>query len=156
MRSKLATLFLATLTAGGCLLAGASPASATAYSGKSKWISSERGWQHAGVYVEPGDWVRVRYLAGRWSVDSGKFRYVSSAGYPRHIDRHIYAPCKVLKNQPQGSMIARINDDIYRIGRSRWIQARQAGFLQLRINDADACLGDNDGAVRVKLTVSDG
>jgi hypothetical protein len=34
------------------------------------------------------------------------------------------------------------------------IEAHQAGFLQLRVNDADGCLGDNDGSVRVKITVS--
>ncbi|PZG23301.1 hypothetical protein [Nonomuraea aridisoli] len=154
MRSKLATLFLATLTAGSCVLVGASPASATAHYGKSKWISSERGWQNAGVYVEPGDMVRIHYVSGRWTVDYRKFPYVSSAGYPRYIDRRIYQPCKILSRHPHGSMIAKIEGDHYRVGSRALIQARQAGFLQLRVNDADGCLGDNDGSVRVRITVT--
>ncbi|MEO3891263.1 hypothetical protein [Nonomuraea sp. B5E05] len=155
MRSKLATLFLATLTAGGCVLAGASPASATSHYGKSKWISAEKGWQHAGVYVEPGDMVRIRYVGGRWTVDYREFPYVSSAGYARHIDRRIYQQCKILSRHPHGSMIAKINGDHYRVGSRALIRARQAGFLQLRVNDANGCLRDNDGSVRVKITVAD-
>ncbi|MGP4096358.1 hypothetical protein [Nonomuraea sp. KM90] len=155
MRSKLTTLFLATLTAGSCVLAGASPASATSSYGKSKWINSESGWQHAGVYVEPGDMVRIHYVTGRWTVDYRKFPYVSSAGYARHIDRRIYQGCKILNGHPYGSMIAKINGAHYKVGRSALIQARQAGFLELRVNDADGCLRDNDGSVRVKITVAD-
>ncbi|MFI7617616.1 hypothetical protein ACIBP6_40975 [Nonomuraea terrae] len=155
MRSKLATLFLATLTAGSCVLAGASPASATSHYGKSKWISSERGWQHAGVYVEPGDMVRIHYVSGRWTVDYREFPYVSSAGYARHIDRRIYQECKIFSRHPHGSMIAKINGDHYRVGSRGLIRARQAGFLQLRVNDADGCLSDNDGSVRVKIMVTD-
>ncbi|MGW3350021.1 hypothetical protein ACWDA3_42550 [Nonomuraea rubra] len=155
MQSKLATLLFATLTAGSCVLAGASPASATTHYGKSKRISSEIGWQNAGVYVEPGDMVRIHYVSGRWTVDYREFPYVSSAGYPRHIDRRIYQPCKILSRHPHGSMIARINNDHYRVGGSALIEARQAGFLQLRINDADGCLRDNDGSVRVKISVAD-
>ncbi|MBF8185674.1 hypothetical protein ITP53_07960 [Nonomuraea sp. K274] len=162
MRSKLATLFLATLAAGSCVLAGASPASATeshaateSQYGKSKWISAERGWQHAGVYVEPGDLVRIYYVDGHWTVDRREFPYVSSGGYPRHIDRRIYQECKILSRHPHGTLIAKVNSDHYRVGSRGSIRVREAGFLQLRINDADGCLGDNDGAVRVKIVVTD-
>ncbi|MEV1169155.1 hypothetical protein [Nonomuraea sp. NPDC049784] len=156
MRSKLATLFLATLAAGSCVLAGASPASATeSQYGKSKWISAESGWQNAGVYVEPGDLVQIYYVGGRWTVDHREFPYVSSRGYPWHIDREIYQGCKILSQHPYGTLIAKVNGDYYRVGTRASIRARQEGFLQLRINDADGCLRDNDGAVRVKITISD-
>jgi hypothetical protein len=155
MQSKLATLFFATFTAGSCVLAGASPASATTHYGKSRWISSESGWQNAGVYVEPDDMVRIHHVSGRWTVDYREFPYVSSAGYAWRLDRRIYQGCKILSRHPHGSMIARINNDHYRVGSRALIEARQAGFPQLRVNDADGCLRDNDGAVRVKISVTD-
>jgi hypothetical protein len=156
MRSKLATLCLATLAAGSCVLAGALPASATdSQYGKSKWISAESGWQNAGVYVEPGDMVRIHSAGGRWTVDYRKVPYVSSGGYSWRVDHRIYQGCKILGNHSYGTLIARINGDYYRVGTRVSIRARQAGFLQLRINDADGCLRDNDGSVRVKITVTD-
>ncbi|GAA4985376.1 hypothetical protein HD597_004132 [Nonomuraea thailandensis] len=96
--------------------------------------------------------VRIHYVSGRWTVD---FPHVSLAGYAWRIDRRIYQGRKILSTHPHGSMIARINNDRYRVGSRALIEARQAGFLQLCVNDADGCLRDNDGAVRVKISVTD-
>ncbi|MET8869639.1 hypothetical protein ABZW11_42480 [Nonomuraea sp. NPDC004580] len=155
MRSKMVTAFLATLAAGGCVLAGTSPAAADSQHGKSKWVSAEKGWQHAGVYVEPGDLVRIRAIGGRWTVDHWKVPYVSAGGYSRYTDRRIFQGCKVLGRHAYGTLIAKVNGDHYRVGNRGYLRVRQAGFLQLRINDADGCLRDNDGAVRVKISVTD-
>ncbi|WP_406674057.1 hypothetical protein WBK31_39425 [Nonomuraea sp. N2-4H] len=155
MRSKLAALILTAVTAGACVAATAAPAAATtsAY-GKSKWISATKGWQHTGVYVEPGDLVRIRATDGRWTVDHRKFPYVSANGYHRYTDRKIYQGCKILRGLPYGTLIARVNGDHYRVGTRGVFRARQAGFLQLRVNDADGCLKDNDGTVIAKIRVS--
>ncbi|WP_147268184.1 hypothetical protein [Spongiactinospora rosea] len=53
------------------------------------------------------------------------------------------------------SLIARISNDHYRVGSRALIEARQAGFLQLRVNDADGCLRHGDGAVGVRISVTD-
>ncbi|WP_327587260.1 hypothetical protein OHA25_09825 [Nonomuraea sp. NBC_00507] len=156
MRSKLATLFLATLAAGSCVLAAASPASASdAQVGKRKWISAESGWQRAGVFVEPGDLVQVQHVGGRWTVDHRKFPYVSARGYPWHIDREIYQGCKILDNHTYGTLIGKINGHVFKIGQLAAYRVHEEGFLELRINDEDRCLRDNDGAVRVKVSIID-
>ena len=111
MRSKLATLFLATLAAGSCVLAAASPAlaSSNAELGKRKWISSESGWQRAGVFVEPGDLVRVQQVGGSWTVDHRKFDYVSGRGYTWRDDREIDQGCKILNSRTYGTLIGKLN-----------------------------------------------
>ncbi|MFI7453526.1 hypothetical protein ACIBQX_38970 [Nonomuraea sp. NPDC049714] len=156
MRSKLATLFLATMAAGSCIFAAAGPASASdTQVGKRKWISSESGWQRSGVFVEPGDLVRVAHVGGRWTVDHRSFPYVSSRGYPWHIDREIFQGCKILNRHTYGTLIGRINGHVFKVGGATTFRVREEGFLQLRINDGDGCLGDNDGAVRVKVSIID-
>jgi hypothetical protein len=167
MRSKLAILTLATLAAGACVLAAASSAAASsassassssaseAQTGKRKWISSEAGWQRAGVFVEPGDLVQVNHAGGRWTVDHREFPYVSARGYPWHIDREIQQGCKILGNSTYGTLIGKINGNVFKIGRGATFRVHEEGFLELRINDEDRCLGDNDGAVRVKVSIID-
>jgi hypothetical protein len=157
MRSKLATLLLSTLAAGSCVLAAASPAlaSSDAQVGKRKWISSESGWQRSGVFVEPGDLVRVQQVGGSWTVDHRKFHYVSARGYTWRADRHINQGCKILDSRTYGTLVGKINGHVFKVGSGMVFRAGEEGFLELRINDADRCLGDNDGAIRVKISILD-
>ncbi|MGN9786005.1 hypothetical protein ACTMTF_31575 [Nonomuraea sp. ZG12] len=157
MRSKLTTLLLTTLAAGSCVLAAASPAlaSSDAQVGKRKWISSESGWQRAGVFVEPGDLVRVQQVGGSWTVDHRRFDYVSARGYTWRADRHIAQGCKILNSRTYGTMVGKVNGHVFKVGTGLVFRAQEEGFLELRINDADRCLGDNDGAIRVKISILD-
>ncbi|MET8004473.1 hypothetical protein [Nonomuraea glycinis] len=158
MRSKLTTLFLATLAAGSCVLAAASPAlasSSNAEHGKRKWISSESGWQRSGVFVEPGDLVRVQQVGGSWTVDHRQFDYVSARGYTWREDRRINQGCKILDSRTYGTLVGKVNGSIFKVGTGMVFRAQEEGFLELRINDADRCLGDNDGAIRVKISILD-
>ncbi|WP_219471976.1 hypothetical protein [Nonomuraea rhizosphaerae] len=167
MRSKLVTLTLATLAAGACILttvaspAAASSASASSKSsaesqtGKRKWIDSRHGWQRSGVFVEAGDLVRVVQVDGRWTVDHRQFPYVSGRGYSWYTDRRINQGCKILDNYTYGTLVGKLNNTVFRIGSSAVFRANQDGFLELRVNDDDRCLGDNDGALRVKVSILD-
>jgi hypothetical protein len=157
MRSKLATLLLTTLAAGSCVLAASAPAlaSSDAQSGKRKWISSESGWQRAGVFVEPGDLVRVQQVGGSWTVDHRRFHYVSARGYTWGADRHINQGCKILDSRTYGTLVGKVNGHVFKVGSGMVFRAGEEGFLELRINDADRCLGDNDGAIRVKISILD-
>src|SRR5205085_8421970 len=71
------------------------------------------------------------------------------------VDRTIYQGCKLDTTLPYGVLLVRIgNDEPFKaIRRSGEFTADRDGFLEFRIHDADACLGDNAGSVTVNVIV---
>ncbi|MGP3916982.1 hypothetical protein [Nonomuraea sp. 10N515B] len=49
----------------------------------------------------------------------------------------------------------KINGHVFKIGQLAAYRVHEEGFLELRINDDDRCLRDNDGALRVKVSIID-
>jgi hypothetical protein len=99
-------------------------------------VSSRTGWQPTGL-GRPGERFAFQYISGSWSVDYRNFPYVGMEGYSDAVDRQIYQGCKLNQTWNYGLMLA---------------QTDAQGQLFLRIHDSDQCLGDNDGAITVKIT----
>jgi hypothetical protein len=117
-------------------------------------VSATQGWQQTAITLHRGDKVSLWYERGVWSVDHVHFPYVGPGGYSSAVDQQIYQGCKLNPNWVYGLMLGRIgNGPTMVIGQAATLTADRDGPLQLRIHDGDACLGDNDGTVRMEYSV---
>lgn len=118
-------------------------------------IDSKRGWQSTGVKVTAGQQLTIS-AKGSWSVDSRNFSFVGPDGYSPEEDSRIFQGCKLDPILPYGILLVKVGDDpsFWVIGSGGTFRADRDGFLAVRIHDADACLGDNDGTMKGKVTGS--
>jgi hypothetical protein len=116
-------------------------------------VDSTRGWQSTTLKVAAGQKLSFSTV-GSWSVDYRNFSYVGTQGYTPQEDARIYQGCKIATSQPYGVLLVRLGDDPgYQVlGASGVLTANYDGPVSFRINDADACLGDNAGSVNVTAT----
>ena len=116
-------------------------------------ISSQTGWQRTSLYLNAGDKFYVDYSGGSWTIDYKNFPYVGPAGYSADIDKTIASGYKFDASMPYGYLLGEVgNGKEIRIGDSTGpFTADASGFLSLRINDSDATLGGNDGAITMHL-----
>ncbi len=56
-------------------------------------------------------------------------------------------------NAPYGTLLGKVGPygEVVRVGTTRRLVADGTGVIYLRINDADRCLGDNAGALTVRV-----
>jgi hypothetical protein len=116
-------------------------------------IISTSGWQQTGLYLNTGDKYYVDYRGGSWTVDYKNFPYVGPGGYSADIDKTIAAGYKFDNTAPYACLLGKVGaGKEIAIGNDNGaFTADASGFLSLRINDQDASLGDNDGAISVNL-----
>ncbi|MET7296091.1 hypothetical protein ABZS79_28820 [Streptomyces griseoloalbus] len=107
--------------------------------------------------VGKGEKFTVFHVSGSWTVDRRNFPRVGPGGYEPAIDKRIYQPCKFAPGQPFGELLGRVGENgrPFPVGRGGTLTAPSSGTLFLRINDADRCLGDNDGSITVAMAGDD-
>ncbi|MEO8084373.1 MAG: hypothetical protein ABI780_11165 [Ardenticatenales bacterium] len=113
------------------------------------------GWQDAAVDVAVGDAIAVRYISGTWTINVAG-HWFDADGYPGYYPHDTQGACAQadLPDEQNGALIGRIGDGPpFLIGSLRSLTADRAGTLQMRMNDADACLSDNGGSVAVVITL---
>ncbi|MER7870075.1 hypothetical protein ABTZ90_23945 [Streptomyces cellulosae] len=120
-------------------------------------VSSTEEWQQMPLSVDKGERFTVSYVSGSWTVDERNYPRVGPGGYEPAVDRKIYQPCKFAPSQPFGELLGRIGENgrAFPVGAGGTLTARSSGTLFLRINDADRCLGDNDGSITVAMAGED-
>jgi serine/threonine protein kinase len=124
-------------------------------------VSALRTWQRVDTVLRKGDQVSVRYLGGTWTVDRNLPRS-GPEGFGSTRDSQVTAvaaQCKVDADVPFATLLARFTYEPpaakHSLQQHRWTHRATAdGRLALRINDADTCLTDNAGAVRVEVRVT--
>ena len=120
-------------------------------------VSSTTGWQKTPVHLNSGDKYTVTYVSGTWSVDYRNFPYVGPGGYSEQEDAKIYQGCKIDTSETYGVLLGSVGSapgDAFPIGQGGTFTAGNNGDLYLRINDSDACLGDNNGSVTVTIATN--
>ncbi len=118
-------------------------------------VASAAGWQSTSVSVTAGSRYAISYLSGTWSVDYRNLPRVGPSGYSPSVDAGIYQGCKFVSGVTYGTLLGSIaGNSAFVVGVGGTFTAGASGLLALRINDADACLGDNAGTVRVAMTPS--
>jgi hypothetical protein len=118
-------------------------------------VDARLGWQSAGVQIKSGMWVSFNVIDGTWTNWKGVVEYTTGAGTPGYLCGEAMNPedcVEPLPFEPADALIGRVGNEVFMIGHYPPQQILITGELELRINDGDPGLGDNDGmlAVRVK------
>lgn len=116
-------------------------------------IDGKQGWQDSGLIVPAHSQLGIQYIDGKWTsnIDGA---YVDAGGYPGTFPRDIKGFCgkAPLPDAPNMALIGRVGDgEPFLVGWQATFVTDQAGRLLLRPNDADACLGDNDGTIVISI-----
>lgn len=117
-------------------------------------VSSLKGWQATGVYVNKGDKVEITVLSGEWSYNPNESQYTSGEGDSNYVCGKIISPSECaepLPTSPSGALIGQIGNMIFEVGSGAVISAKDNGTLRLRMNDANDGLGDNEGSLKVQI-----
>lgn len=113
-------------------------------------VVASRGWQSTGISVQQGEEVALSYVEGEWTGDTRHWPYVDADGYG--ADPMSWQGCKVLQTVTYGTLLGRVGGgSTFRVGNGGHFRASAAGTLQLRMNDGDGCLTDNDGSIVVAV-----
>lgn len=116
------------------------------------FVSANERWQSTGAMVRDGDIVSIDYMAGTWTVRGGPAGERNPAG-PNGYQGEYLSVGLPLTSAPVGALVGRIgNGAPFLVGRGARFRAGEGGFLKLMINDQS--LGDNRGALQVKVEVT--
>lgn len=116
-------------------------------------IDARQGWQSAGLSVKAGDRITAD-VTGSWTAQKGTaMTGTEGSGIPCAQVRPAAQCVEPMPSQPTGSLIARVGDRLVTPAAPGVFIAPIAGPLQLRINDGDAALADNEGELTVRVSV---
>jgi len=122
-------------------------------------IFANQGWQNTGINISLGDIVTVEYISGTWTGGIGPGRWYDGRG--DLIERYKCAekvanPSTCKEPMPyvyNGALIGKVGDILVEIGNYSQFISATGGNLQLRMNDHDEGLFDNDGSIIVRVSV---
>ncbi|MGW2326537.1 protein kinase domain-containing protein [Streptomyces sp. NPDC001700] len=125
-------------------------------------VRAAEGWQRATrTPIRRGDTVTVRYATGSWTVDHNLLSGTGPSGHSTTDDEALRFAwnCKVDSAAPFGALLGRFSGNpkslpSRRVEREWSFRAARAGTLELRINDGDTCLDDNQGTLGVNVLVT--
>ncbi|MFC5953581.1 serine/threonine-protein kinase [Streptomyces pratens] len=124
-------------------------------------VGADMGWQPVeNAVVREGDSVTVRFQGGEWSVDREQMPMTGPAGYDAENDRllEFAEHCKVAPEVPFGTLLTRLAGKdaapVLAVGDAVAFQAAGDGVVELRINDDEGCLHDNEGELTVSVEVT--
>ncbi|MFE9926867.1 serine/threonine-protein kinase [Streptomyces sp. NPDC005774] len=124
-------------------------------------VGADVGWQPVEkAVVREGDSVTVRSQEGEWSVDREQMPMTGPAGYDAENDRllEFAEHCKVAPEAPFGTLLMRLAGKdaapVLAVGDAATFQAAGDGVVELRINDDEGCLYDNEGELTVFVEVT--
>ena len=112
-------------------------------------VSATSGWQSTGISVSPGETLNISYLSGLW---------VGRVGDPYHgpegptFDAYPGGSNYPLPGVVEDSLVGRINKTVFFVGRQLRLPVREAGVLELTINDIGHY--DNRGKITMRVVVT--
>ena len=107
-------------------------------------------WQDTAILVQPGDFLKIDYISGQWTGESGAGVY---HGPDAGTNPNVFDCMPIPGEGP--SLIGTIGSGApFKVGLQYLGEATGTGNLYLRINDCDEWLTDNDGNIVVKVQVS--
>ncbi len=119
-------------------------------------VYAARSWQSTGIQLRTGDQVVIEYVSGEWTGGIGAGKWYDGRG--DLVARYRCADHGSDCNEPMpevynGSLIGRVAGALYEIGNRLAFSAQSDGLLEMRMNDHDAGLHDNDGSIMVRVSV---
>jgi hypothetical protein len=117
-------------------------------------VSATSGWQQTSLDIAANQTFTVSYTSGTWTVDHRNFAQVGPGGYSDSVDRTIYQGCKYDPHRNYAVLLGKVGSSgaEFPISEGGMFKAQSSGPLYLRINDDDACLGDNAGSVKMYVS----
>jgi hypothetical protein len=118
-------------------------------------VDAREAWQTTNLFVEKGVTVRIKVLDGEWTEWKGVREYNLGDGSSYICAQTMKAENCVepVPDFPSGALIGRIDRQILKIGADGRFTAAQSGILQLRMNDGDNGLYDNNGVLTVEVVI---
>ncbi len=120
-------------------------------------VVANKAWQASGVEIHAGDRIVVEYVSGLWTSWASTLAPFPAGGPSIHyVYGEIIAPSSCREPMPthqSGALMGRIGKDLLGISSRLAFTSQSTGTLELRINDADDALYDNEGWGQVRLTV---
>jgi len=118
-------------------------------------VDAHEAWQNTNIFVEKGSTVQIKVLDGKWTEWKGMREYNRGAGsnYICAVTMKAETCVESVPDFPSGALIGRIDRQILKIGSSGKFTAAQSGVLQLRMNDGDTGIHDNDGLLTVEVVL---
>jgi hypothetical protein len=118
-------------------------------------VPAAGGWQDTGILLPLDSRVNVAYVSGRWSLGGG-LGFADAQGYPDFYPASLGGACNdaPMPDEQAGALIARIGEgQAFVVGNSVALASDRDAVLFLGPNDAEACLGDNQGKVTVEILI---
>lgn len=118
-------------------------------------VNGREAWQSTKIFVEKGKTIQISVLEGEWTEWKNNRAYNSGAGsnYICSQSMNLENCVEPIPDFPSGALIGRIDRQVLNIGTDGKFLVEQSGILQLRINDADIGLHDNDGELIVEIII---
>lgn len=120
-------------------------------------VDSRQGWQWSGVWLDGQMEVTIEVVDGQWTHNLTTTPYNQGEGsWFVCAERIPVDQCEEpLPNAARGALIGRVGSSVFPIGRSARFVPPQAGTLDVRMNDADDELQDNDGNLLIQIRGSE-
>lgn len=121
-------------------------------------VGATSGWQSTGLVVNRDTLLDLTVVEGLWTHDVGVVPPNPGVGGDYVCADHMpAAQCgDPLPTVAQGQLIGRIGGTVFGVGAGARLTTASAGLLEVRINDADGGLADNDGTLRVRVWAGPG
>lgn len=113
-----------------------------------KNISAELGWQNTNILLKSGEMIHIQFMSGEIRDGDTVIRGPSGVGWACGKS----SCCEPMPEGERDALIGRVGDHIFLIGDKNTMEVRESGELQLRINDCDEGLFDNEGSLTVKIS----
>jgi len=123
---------------------------------KTVQVRADLGWQETSVYVAEGDDVVIKYVSGQWTNWKGTVPMSDASGRYGYVCASAIAASSCVEPMPDfptGALIGRVGKQLLKVGNYLRFTTTGAGYLFLRINDANSGLGDNAGSITVVITI---
>ena len=116
-------------------------------------VDAREAWQTTNLFVEKGVIVHIKVLDGEWTEWKGvrEDNLGDGSGYICAQTMKVENCVEPVPDFSSGALIGRIDRQILKIGAEGIFTAAQSGVLQLRMNDADIGLHDNNGALTAEV-----
>lgn len=149
LRLSIAILLVAALLAcrSAAVKMPSTPLVLTPVSGYVFDLPASQGWNSTGIHLRAGDTFQVAYLSGQ--IRDGAVAAADASGIA-YVCSHAGC-CEPLPGVPRDALIGRIGSQVFYIGNGGQFSAPKTGTLELRLNDCDAGLYDNQGALRLLI-----
>lgn len=110
-------------------------------------LPAEQGWVSTGQHLSAGQRFEIAYLSGQ--ARDGNLALADASGSAYVCTQA--GCCEPLPGVPRDALIGRLGRKVFYIGNGGTFTAPASGTLELRLNDCDAGLYDNQGSLRLIL-----